>query len=333
MKKLLQLFFIMIATANYGQNLVLTQAAYEPVIGDTNRVYIMDTTFYFAGMPVDITGDGVTWNFTGLVETTTVNTTSYLDPATQTISVPANCDIVQKQGSSYSFLNSVTTPTTQTELLGTTFGSITATFTNPAIAARYPIDYGYALGDAFAGTATTVNVNGSLITTADGRGTLQLPYGNTYNNVLMVKSVQTVTATVFIIPVANITTTSYQFYHVSSKFPILTVTRSSTTFSTQTTLSSSASVNKAVFIIGVKENNLNQLQFGMFPNPATKQIQVQIADNLVAENVIISDCMGRELIHQNNSNMVNTQNLAPGIYFVNVKAKGYSGVKRLIISE
>ncbi|MBL7917705.1 MAG: T9SS type A sorting domain-containing protein, partial [Bacteroidia bacterium] len=241
--------------------------------------------------------------------------------------------IVQKQGSSLSFLNSVTTPTTQTELLGTTFGSITATFTNPAIAARYPLDYGYALGDAFAGSATTLNINGNIIVTADGRGTLKLPYGNTYNNVLMVKSVQSVTASVFIIQVANISTTTYQFYHASSKFPVLTVSRSSTTFSTQTTLSSSASVNKAVFVIGVKENELNQLQFTLAPNPATKQVNIQLQDNSLIESITLKDCLGRELMMNYHTNTLNTESIKPGIYFVQVKAGAYTGVKRLVITQ
>lgn len=330
MKTNLLLLFTVFVLGLNAQNLTLTQSAYEPIIGDTNRVYIMDTTFYFSGMPVSTAGDGVTWDFTGLVETTTINTTAYVDPTSQTVTVPTNCDVVQKQGTALSFLNSVTSPTTQTELLGTTFGSITASFSNPAIVAKYPITYGYSLSDAFAGSATTITINGNLTTNADGRGTLKLPYGNTYNNVLRIKSVQTVTASVFILTVANIKTTTYQYFHASSKFPVLTITRTSSTFSTQTTESSSATVNKATYVIGVKENAMNMVNFNVYPNPASEAVKVELENNKNAESINIVNALGQKVASFTNTNKISISELPKGLYYIEVKSDGYFGRKPLV---
>ncbi len=264
MKKNLLLLFIAITAFTKAQNLTLTKSAFEPVVGDIEGTYVLDTTFYSTRLPVSTTGTAVTWDFSNLIlnPTVTLNSSNYIAPASATVTPPSGATLAEDQGGSYNFYKSVSTPTTQFEILSVKFGTIALAFTNSGIVARYPISYGYNLIDAVAGNITfsiSAQFSGLINTTADGMGTLLMPQGGTFNNVLRSKSVQSITATVFTFPVGNIDQTTYTYYHASSKFPILTINQSATTFSTTTTRVTTATGNSAFLTIGLKENSLNSV--------------------------------------------------------------------------
>ncbi len=334
MKKNLLIVFILFISMAKSQNLVLTQSAYEPAVGDTSRAYIMDTTYYFAGLPINAGGDGVTWDLSGLVHTETIVTQAYVDPTTLTVSVPSGCNLVQRQGGGNTYLKSAITPTTQTELLGVTFSTINVTFTNTGVIARYPVSYGSSLSDNFSGTVGgSLTVVGNISYNADGRGTLVLPYGNVFNNVLRVRTVQTTTATAFIIPVANIRQYTYQYYHAASKFPLFTVTRSVSTFSNQTTITTQATANKELLVVGLAEQYKQPVPFSFFPNPANSKIYFLYSDADIPEKITLLDMFGKVMLETTNVDELNIEGLQPGVYLVRADKNSKSGYRRLVISR
>lgn len=338
MKKTLLLLFIGITAFTKAQNLTLTKSGYEPIIGDTKGVYPLDTTFYTSGLPVSATGTAATWDFSNLIlnPTVTLNSSNYVAPSSTTVTPPSGATIAEDQGGSYNFYKSVTTPTTQTEILSVKFGTIALTFTNSGIVARYPISYGYSLSDAIGGNITfsiSAQFSGNITTTADGMGTLLMPQGNTFNNVLRVKSVQTITATVFSFPVGNLNQTSYSYFHASSKFPILTINQSSTTFSTNTTKATTASGNSSFLTIGLKENSLNVMNFNVYPNPAIHSIYIDLENNKTAESITLINTLGQKLKTTLNSNEISVSDMPRGIYYIEVNSSGHIGRKPIVIAQ
>jgi hypothetical protein len=330
MKKLLLLFVLFTATSSKSQILTLTQSVYEPVAGDTSRAYIMDTTAYGI-LPIAPTGTNVTWNFSNLVNTNSIVTTAYVNPATSTVTSPSGCSIIQQQGGSFTFLKSSSTPSTQTELMGVNFGTTSVTFTNTGILARYPITYGYSLTDNLSGSVGgTAQATGSVTGLADGHGTLVLPNGNVYNNVLRVKSSQIINVNVFILTIASLKQTVYSYYHSSSKFPVLTINRSTTTFSTNTTQAVTVTANKDTYVIGLKENELPQLQFMLFPNPAAETLQLALFNGKAPESIRITDITGKEIVVYNHQSAISIDKLKSGLYFVEVTSDGNKGRQKFI---
>lgn len=338
MKKNLLLLFIAITAFTKAQNLTLTKSAYEPIVGDIKGVYRLDTTFYTTGLPVSATGTAATWDFSNLIlnPTVTLNSSSYIAPGSATVTAPAGATIAEDDEGSYNFYKSVSTPTPQLEILSVKFGTIALAFTNSGIVARYPIDYGYSLSDNVAGNITfsiSAQFSGNITTTADGMGTLLMPQGNTFNNVLRLKSVQTITATVFTIPVAYIDQTTYSYYHASSKFPILNINQSTTTFSTTTTRATLATGNSAFLTIGLKENSSNTINFNVYPNPAINSINVTLENNKTAESITLINTLGQQLKTTLNSNEIKVFDIPKGIYYLEVKTGNQIGRKPVIISH
>jgi hypothetical protein len=333
--KLLSFFMIILSVAN-AQNLTLTKAAYEPVVGDSKGTYILDTSFYSTGLPSNITGTAVTWDFSNLIlnPTVTLVSSDFVSPASTTVTPPTGATIAEDQNGSYTFFKSVATPSAQYELLSIKFGTVGLNFTNSAIVARWPVNYGYSLSDPVAGTvASTLSFSGNVTTTSDGMGTLLMPQSNTFSNVLRVKSVQSITITILTFPVGNIQQTSYQYYHSSSKFPILTVNNTASTFSSQTTVVTSASGNANFLAIGVKENKLNTLNFSVFPNPASTAVNVELANNKIAESITLINSIGQVLKTKNNSNIINVSEIPNGVYYLEVRSGDHSSRKPVVINH
>lgn len=336
MTKILSFVFVLISGLAISQT-TLTQTNNEPIVGDSKGVYNLDTTFYTTGLPTAITGTNVTWDFSNLAVTPTLITTNYISPASATVTAPAGSTYAEEQNGSYNFYKSVTSPTTQTEILSVKFGTIALTFTNTGIVARYPINYGYSLTDAVGGTVTfslPATFSGSVTTTADGTGTLLMPQGNTFNNVLRMKSVQTITVSVFLLGnIATIKQTVYQYYNNSSKFPLLTINNTVNTFSTTTTRSNSATGNSSFLAISVKENTRNDLAFEVYPNPASHTAYIQLPETKIAEKIEVINTLGQVIRIVTNANSIAIQDLPKGIYHLQVTHNGQTGRKPLVIAN
>ena len=337
MKTKLLLLFITLASLVSAQNLTLTQSGFEPMVGDTNKAYVMDTSAYTTGMPTSLTGTNVIWDYSFLVPTPTLNTSAYISTSSATVTSPASTSFVQKQGAIHNFFKSTTTPTTQTELLGVNMGTISLTFTNTGIMAKYPINYGYQLTDAIGGSVTfslPASFTGNIITEADGKGTLFMPQNKTYNNVLRVKSTQMISISViFVGNIATLKQTVYSYYHASSKFPILTINNSVTTFSSQTTDITTVTGNANFIAIGINEQSKEEFNFGTYPNPAKDQLSVQLKNNETPESLTLINTLGEMVTKINGSKSINISQIPNGYYYIEVKSGEYLGRKPVLISK
>lgn len=336
MKKLLLSLSVFCALSTSAQSLILTKAAFEPIIGDTSRAYVVDTSYYTSGLNVGLTGANTLWTYSNLAASGNISMSAYVDPtAVPASSNYAGCTIVQKQGALNTFYKSVSSPSTQTEFQGINSSSITMNFSNTAVNMRYPFAFGNVITDNFGGSFTfslSGSASGNATVIADGTGTLVLPNGVVFPNVLRVKSYQTTNFTALIIN-GNIKQTTYSWYDASQKFPILSINYQTTSISGSGSPTISAQVlgNKNNFVIGLKEQELDPSAISLFPSPAGDLLKVD-AGALKVNSIKLYNALGKEVMHSEAANELKLTTLSSGVYIVEIKTdKGL--IRKKIIKE
>jgi hypothetical protein len=292
------------------------------------------------------TGSGVTWDYNNLAYLDAANTVAHLDSV-----ISMNDASSTNQGyypnATYQelFDTGIQTFFTNTPDSVITYGFIfndgstdnVIQYNNdPLTSAKFPMAMGVSYTDAVDGQATangvTAAMSGSATINADGVGTLLLA-GNTYNNVIRVKTVENISGTVPLVGVVTIERTSYMYYETSlSKLPIFIYgkviadlgsmgqTNMKTVWS-KDPLSGYADLNKTAKLP----------EFSMYPNPASDVLNITVKN---ATSINIVNSLGQSVYNTNvtNSNQsINVSNLAKGIYFVEVNNKNNKLTKKLII--
>lgn len=336
MKKILFLILIIFSLISHSQT--LTQNFNEPKPGDVEQTYPLDTSAFLNGMPITITGTNAVWNFTNFVATNPGIDNYYLSPASNTNSAGfPGCTMVMESENVSTFFKSVTTPTPQTELLGLKSGTLHLIFTNSAIIAKYPISFGTVISDNMSGTFSAFSINGncsgSITTTADGTGTLNLPNGITYANMLRVKSVQSLNLTAGAFPAGTLKQTIYNYYHGSQKFPVLSITYVvMTPVVGDPTKTGFATGSINAFVVGQEENHLSPLAVKIYPNPARSIVYVDVAGTLHPEKVEIFNHLGQAVFSGVYAGNVDLSGIERGMYTVQITI-GQRIVRQKLIRE
>ncbi len=299
MKLLLTLSLFLLGILTAGSQ-TLTQVFNEPIQGDEQRSVRLDTSLISPITTLSISGQNVNWDFS-LLKTAS---DPVLSVFTSTVAVPSatdypGCTLVQDDNGSYTYIKSVSTPTTRTELLGLTLQGSVVNLTNSAIAAVYPMSFASTFSDNVGGSAvftgSTLPLSGKVSYTADATGTLTLADGFVYNNILRVKSVQTFTATYLFLPIVNVKRVSYDFYDASLKFPVLTINYQTFDFLGQGTTAASYRGNSLSFTGISKESKSSQAAIS--PNPSTGKFQIGCKPNS-AGTILVTDVAGKVVLQK-----------------------------------
>jgi hypothetical protein len=331
------LTIIALGFAGFTKAQTLTAAANEPTVGDIQNMKGYDST---AVVP-KATGAGQSWNFGSFAQNANSSTSTFTTPVgTPNASVFVGATLAENAGGgNYNYYKSVPSPTSQYEMLGTTGGGLTFYYSNSEILMQWPVSFGYSVTDTYSGNVTggaTGTLTGTVTTLGSGTGTLTLPGGQVFNNVLQVQVKNTVYVN-FTTPVATATTigTDYNYYHSSQKFPLLTVSYQATSgFTNYATAVISA--NTAVYT-GLNEKNFDAT-FQIFPNPAKDAFNVDLV-NAGNENgkIEIYNSLGqlnRSISLGNESAIkrnISLEGMAPGIYMVKTSLGSRTSVRRLIV--
>ena len=321
-------------TAN--AQLSLTKSFNEPVVGNMESYKYFDTT---SVVPKN-TGTNQMWNFSSLTTNTVVQVNTYTTVAsTPYASTFPSATLAQDDGTgSFTYLKSTAT---QYELVGFENANTVVNFTNTAVAAVWPITYGYNNTDGFAGPAAingtlTGTAIGTLTTMGTGSGTLVIPGGATFTNILQIKSSQILNISLaggFI--TSDGVTTDYSYYHSSQKFPLLTVSYNTTT-GTAPGSSADVKINSSV-ITGINDVNFDA-SFNIFPNPAKNNFNVKLSNVTNANCTIeIVNSIGQvaQTINLGNDTNISTtvsiSGLNAGIYMVKTTLGNNQSVRKLIV--
>ncbi|MGE0568262.1 MAG: T9SS type A sorting domain-containing protein [Bacteroidia bacterium] len=87
--------------------------------------------------------------------------------------------------------------------------------------------------------------------------------------------------------------------------------------------------------VGLTENNL-ETQFELYPNPANEQVTVYVNDANANTSISVLNALGQVVLTENrvsDKNVINTESLAKGVYFVKVSDGTRSSTTKLIISK
>lgn len=321
MKKITTLSLFLISLTSWSQT--LTQANNEPVAGDIERTVALDTSGYLTSLPINVTGPNSNWNFNKLKTASNPALSAYTTPsAVPEASAYPTCNLVQDDGGFYTFLKSVSTPTTRTELLGFNLAVGTVSLSNTAITAVYPIAAGSTFSDNASGTltfsGTTYPITGKVSYTADGTGTLTLADGFVFKNVIRLKSTQNFTASLLGFPLAELNSTSYTYYDMSQKFPVLSIDYQAFGFIGSASVTPSYRGSSSAFT-GIRAEQMNNTVLQVYPNPAGESLQVMLPETGTPVRLRIFDANGRLVKEESLASGLNTldvSELSAGIYQV-----------------
>lgn len=343
MKKIyVALFSSLFAGHVANAQLTLTKAFNEPVSGSVNMFKGYDSLS--TGIPKTI-GTGQMWNFSACPQNTVVTSSTFTTPASvpNSTNYPGVTVVEDLGGGSYNFFKSASTPTTQLEFLGSD-GALAFSLTNSAIQAVWPVSYGYSKTDTYSGNITSPaagTIDGTVTVMGAGTGSLVIPGGTMFTNVLQVKVANTITLSVAGgVYTGTIIGKDYNYYHGTQQFPLLQVSYQKQTLSSFGTPTVSTTgditVNNAV-ITGLTDKNF-EATFQIFPNPAKEYFNVNLTNATNANGVIeIFNSTGAliKTVNLGNASVleekISLSELSSGIYIVKTSLGARSSTRKLII--
>lgn len=347
MKKIYTFILIVIFAISVKAQFTVTSSMF-PIVGDIEKTWDVDTT----NLVVGSSGTNQIWNYTGITIPSTVTATSNTYVALNTAphytaftgaTIASSSDGINYDFSSYG--SNIT-------MYGTANNTLVTTYGNPLTYANIPFTYGTISSDTYSSTSVngtqTITLLGSITTTGDAWGTLNLPGGKTYPNTLRLKLQITQTATVAssstLSPTYNYTINANNYVHMSaaSKFALFsmginTVTVKSGTF-TNTSKSKSGTVGDVLFS-GITELK-DGADYSVFPNPAKTELTILLTGNNHLTNLDVINNLGQIVKDINNVNFnsfnankasINLEGISPGIYYVKLKTNTGQGIKKIIV--
>lgn len=352
MKKITTLIFAMAFCAfTLKAQLTLTKAFNEPHVGEVGSI---DEAFDSVIVMPQNTGQNQTWNFSSIIKATPQNTqascpknfvaassvpSSSLFPGANLVGADFPCS------NDFGFMKTSTSPTTQIEHIGNyrdNAGSISiTTFTNTLILFIWPVSYGYNKTDTYAAQtsgASSGSFSGTVSVKATGTGTLILPGGQIFTNVLQLKTVQTqIYWSTTPLVTMTFQATGYAYFHASQKYALLSASYSSVTMDNfPSQRSGGVSMNKNVVV--VIPTNTQDMLFSISPNPANDNFIFSLSNpnnqkcSVIISNSISQELKTLELGNQSNFNeQINVSNFSPGIYFVKIILGENTQIKKILI--
>lgn len=321
----------------FAQTVTMEQSN-EPSIGNLKNMYLCDS---LTDPLESVTGNNVTWDYSNVVGINSNRTVEIVDPATSPYSAqyPTSTKGFSIQGSLTNFYNSTVAERVSQGFIfeEPSFGLVIATFeTDEQKTVSYPFSYGSTLTDNFAGSlqfdfngmAQNPTCTGTSYATIDGQGTLLLPSGNTFSNVIRYKIVDTVfTQVSFIVPIDVIfVRTQYEYYDLTNdnlplfthSFVTISQASSSTPLATQTAVLSAV---QPTITAGL--NSLKNETILISPNPARENISVTSFEKNAT--LFISDLAGRVFLSfkvESIDQVIDISTLPQGTYLITSDQSG-----------
>jgi hypothetical protein len=183
--------------------------------------------------------------------------------------------------------------------------------------------------DAFSGTVTstatgTLPATGSSVTMVDGSGTLLLPGGNSYTNVMRFHLKDSAVASVFGTNVAFVRNV-YEYYDFTvSNMPIF-ITMSVDVNSALINNSSTIILSKDQPLTFVGETEINLPSIHLYPNPAVHEIQ--LAGVKIGDDYAITNLAGIRMNSGSYKGSIDVTNLSTGVYLLQINGQTLEFIK------
>lgn len=243
---------------------------------------------------------------------------------------------------------------TEKKYYGLTNGTVTIAFNQPIVDLKFPFSYGESVSGAMDGTYTDIAsssaITGTYVTKADAYGTLSLPDGSKYNNVLRVKVEKNYEQesgnTTY-----TINTVRYQYFAEGQRYPVLIVIENKidsdchcscghyTTNSAYYLPASNNVKSESVINNGSALASVNKVKLSVYPNPFKEEVNATVKIDAASEaDVEIIDASGRKikdfgkynLVEGSNEISLESADIVPGHYFLRVTVDGVNYAKSII---
>lgn len=349
MKKVSLSTILLMGMMSQNNAQTLNQNTHAPAVGDVYTFQYADP----ATLPANLgnPGTGNTFNFSTLsVYPGNSTSTGTTVASTGSASAYPNANVAVKTGTDNTFYNS---QSNKLEFYGgsLTLGGypVTLTYTTPAVFGLYPMSLGTTNTGTVAGTINAMSNNGNFIGTvsftADATGTLVVPGGANYVNVIRVQTQQNMTFTVSFIQ-GTITVNQYDYYapnysnfpNPNNNWPVLTVQQSTVSSTVGgTSAQTTVTINSNYQTLSVNNNSpfiFTSSELQISPNPANDYVQLQSARPV--KSVEIFDITGKSIkkVNLSSSMLLNCSDLHNGIYFIRLEEEtGKIVTKKLIINR
>jgi len=185
------LFFILVAgIIRVSAQPTLTAANSQPQVGEITSSQYANTT----GVAIGTTGANQVWDYSGLKDSAATSVIKFVSPASTPYAATfpgANlaAQVVDTGTTVYLYYNATSSGLS---VVGTQFDTLSGIYNHPISLQNYPFTYPGTFNDSstlFSSISGTPSAKVLQLdtTTATGYGTLKLPGGQTYNNVLQIK--------------------------------------------------------------------------------------------------------------------------------------------------
>ncbi len=264
LRHLFLLFFLCLSSLSRSQTLTMDNIT--PQIGDHFITHKSLTG------PIGDSGEGITWDLSGLIALDT-NMLSYETPSNHPkATFYPDATVVGISGDAGEFLDISSFAWQRLGISAPSFAFEVNYSIDPEVFLTFPFHYNQTFNNQFSGTITSGGVTsprtGTISVTADGTGTLIMPYGQ-FNNVLRVKVLETTTDTVNDIPV-TLETLTYSWFQEGIHASIASVIQ--TTIDTNTT-SASYFLDESI-ILSNKSLVTWDAPILVYPNPTSDWVRV-----------------------------------------------------------
>jgi hypothetical protein len=323
-----------------AQTITYTNA---PVPSDVNNIRMFDS----AGVIPKNIGAGSLWDFGSCSAKTSSLSLTYINASSHSAySLFSGATIAEvPNNGNYSVLFSKST-IAKNECYGL-YDQFSINYnihlSNPLTINVWPTNLGTSNTDTGSGiiskATNTGVVSGTTSILGSGTGTIILPGGVVFSNILQTKLTQTLIGSVANKTV-NIQYITYNYYHSSQKYPLLSVKYYALTEilfnAVAETFSASIQVNNAV-LSGIVESNFNA-SFTLFPNPAKDNFSVNLSNTTNDKGTIeIYNELGQiaKRVELGNESVIKTNvsvaDLKPGLYMVKTTIGNRTSTKKLVI--
>lgn len=334
MKKIYTFLVALLVSYQSHAQLTLTKNSHEPSIGDIAKQIEFDSTSVIPKAK----GLNKTWDFTSLMlsQGATASTRTVVAASTvPSASLYPGATFVEDDGmGNYVFYKSTNSPTQRFETLGFGSGLASFNYTNAMTQMTWPMSYGGSFSDTYAGSFSVFivsgKVSGNIVTNATGTGTLKLPGGLVFTNVLQITStITSVTSITSPTVTTDVSTSiSYVYFHASQKNPLISI---SYNLGEEPTVS----ILLNQFVVTGLNDYTSEVEFSIYPNPAKENISIEL-DNTQAETCILEiySATGQLLKKQELGNQTNIHENIPltglsgGIYLIkhDLETKAHTSV-------
>lgn len=341
MKKiiLLSIVFFCAYLSAYTQP-VLTAKDINPAAGDV----IIQQTAKVKGVKTGKTGANIVWDYSKLKDSSKADTSFFVKPsATPYASAFSSSNLAGYSSSAKGIYVYYITSKNSLLVLGDAVKKTKTKWTPGYRPIAYPFTYGTTFFDASTVTSSTSTFTYNYIDTvkATGYGTLKLPGGRTFGNVLQSKTTTVIT---YVVSGQTITSTTYSvnYYAKGYHYPLLTISLDATNQVEDISYTDNA-VPVANEIPYEAENDIavnNKQVFTIYPNPAASAFTIS-GKALNGKSIVqieINDMSGKNVfIKKTNiiaSRAIDCSLLKAGVYMVRIQMNdGSEMLQKLVIAR